>query len=334
LPHTVSRRRNIFRPFARLADEAPHRRSLKTSRISIQLEPGELRVASTWRRLSGFSLEEMVANRTSLHRMCAAPRSVLLVLGAVRPGTLFVEGHDLGSDGCVIVEDGTELELVAHAWSPWLAIPLDGESAENRALRSAPRSTELRTGVRLIRLSDAVPPARPAERALVRALQAVGGIDTRVAAAAPTRDQHLRRRLAVERARAFIRDNLAETIRLPDLCAHAGLRSRALEYGFRETVRLPPMTYVRMLRLAEVRKLLLDDVARPRDISAIALDTGFSHVSQFIVDYKKVFGETPSMTRANAWRSKECRQPRPRCRESVATPRSRFAHFSPACPAA
>ena len=57
------------------------------------------------------------------------------------------------------------------------------------------------------------------------------------------------------------------------------------------------MRYLRMLRLGEVRRELLKSAGSQRSISEIALDAGFSHLSQFTVDYKKVFGETPSATR-------------------------------------
>jgi AraC-like DNA-binding protein len=64
-----------------------------------------------------------------------------------------------------------------------------------------------------------------------------------------------------------------------------------------------PIEYVRMLRLGEVRSQLFNDIAGKRTISEIALDAGFSHLSQFVVDYKRAFGETPSTTRRRTLRS-------------------------------
>ena len=56
------------------------------------------------------------------------------------------------------------------------------------------------------------------------------------------------------------------------------------------------MQYVRTTRLHRARRLLRSiDVSR-RTISEIALDSGFWHLSQFAVDYKALFGESPSMT--------------------------------------
>lgn len=281
--------------------ERPPARTL--SRAFLQLEPGHMRVASRVRRLAGLVVEETAADRTAIHGIRPAPQCVLLLLGAMRPGKLFVDGHELSGNGCVMVDEGAEVELIAHAGSPWLAISLSAGSAANLPLLSTRRSHTLRAGVRLARLSRPMAPPVGENGALARALHVLQSTEEEVedaAAAVPANDKRMRRRLAIERAREYIRGHLADRIRLADLCAYAQLRARSLEYGFQEIARVSPMGYVRMLRLGEVRRLLLDSFVQTRSISAIALDTGFSHVSQFVVDYKRVYGETPSTTRRNA----------------------------------
>lgn len=272
------------------------------SRTSVQLEPGLMRVASRVRRLAGLVVEETVADRTAIHGIRPAPQCVMLLLGAMRPGKLFVDGHELSGNGCVMVDEGAEVELIAHAGSPWLAISLRARSAAILPLLSTRRSLPLRAGVGLARLARPKPPPVGENGALARALNVLQCMeeDCMDAAAVPASDKRMRRRLAIERAREYIRGHLADRIRLADLCAYAQLRARSLEYGFQEIARVSPMGYVRMLRLGEVRRLLLDSFVQTRSISAIALDTGFTHVSQFVVDYKRVYGETPSTTRRNA----------------------------------
>src|SRR5687768_12855032 len=106
------------------------RRAMKThSRISIQLEPGELHVTSATRRLAGLELEDIRVDSASIHRIRAAPRCVLLILGSMRPGTLFVNGHELGSDRCIVVDGDAEAELIAHAGSSWLSHSLSMSAA-------------------------------------------------------------------------------------------------------------------------------------------------------------------------------------------------------------
>ena len=105
-----------------------------------------------------------------------------------------------------------------------------------------------------------------------------------------------RRRMAVERVRRFIHEHLAESLTLADLCRHAHLQARSLEYGFRDLVGLSPFKYIKMLRLGEVRRRLQASDASQLSVSEAALDCGFSHLSQFAADYKRMFLESPSAT--------------------------------------
>lgn len=111
-----------------------------------------------------------------------------------------------------------------------------------------------------------------------------------------TRTTRAARRQAVERAREYIGVNLTEPIRLSDLCKHAHAQARSLEYGFREMVGVSPIAYIRATRLHRARRLLRSTAVRTRSISEIALDCGFWHLSQFAVDYKLFFAESPSVT--------------------------------------
>lgn len=124
-------------------------------------------------------------------------------------------------------------------------------------------------------------------------------VNALAAADAPIhRDRQMRahRRLAVERARDYIDRNLTDPIRLSDLSRHAHTQARSLEYGFREVLGVSPMSYVRATRLHRARRLLRTTAVRTRSISEMALDCGFWHLSQFAVDYKALFGESPSVT--------------------------------------
>jgi AraC family ethanolamine operon transcriptional activator len=110
------------------------------------------------------------------------------------------------------------------------------------------------------------------------------------------RDMRAARRVAVQRAREYIHTNLTDPIRLSDLCKYARTQARALEYGFQEAIGASPIAYVRAMRLHRARRLLRSTAVRTRSISEIALDCGFWHLSQFAVDYKLLFAESPSVT--------------------------------------
>lgn len=130
------------------------------------------------------------------------------------------------------------------------------------------------------------------DQLLVR-VNALGAVD---APLSDTRASRSARRQAVERAREYIRVNLTDPIRLSDLCKHAHAQARSLEYGFREIVGVSPIAYIRATRLHRARRLLRSTAVRTRSISEIALDCGFWHLSQFAVDYKHLFAESPSVT--------------------------------------
>ena len=110
------------------------------------------------------------------------------------------------------------------------------------------------------------------------------------------RQARIHRRMAVQRAREYVRRNLAEPIRLSHLCRYARTEARALEYGFQDLVGMSPIAYIRTTRLHRARRILRSTAVSHRSISEIALDCGFWHLSQFAVDYKALFGESPSIT--------------------------------------
>ena len=110
------------------------------------------------------------------------------------------------------------------------------------------------------------------------------------------REMRAARRAAVMRAREYIDAHLTQPIRLSDLCEYARAQARSLEYGFREVLGISPMSYVRSMRLHNARRLLQSTAVRTRSTSDIAMDCGFWHLSQFSVDYKKFFAESPSVT--------------------------------------
>lgn len=84
---------------------------------------------------------------------------------------------------------------------------------------------------------------------------------------------------------------------LEELSRESGFGKRSLEYGFREVYGTTPLNFVRSLRLTRSRMVLL----RAKSyipVTEIAGAFGFRHSSQFSRDYRRRFGETPSMTLA------------------------------------
>jgi AraC family ethanolamine operon transcriptional activator len=249
----------------------------------------------------------------------AGPRGCMIVNRPGRgSGPLRHLGHEVEDDECFVggpasegeavggvVQFPTALSVRLDAWEAargWLG-ERDFLSARGTMLRKTglPWATSFLDTMEWIvdaatRYPDSI--ARVDVRAsladlLLTRVDALGAGDFPVREDRQTR---VHRRVAVERARRYIHSNLAEPIRLSHLCRFARTEARALEYGFQDLVGLSPIAYIRTTRLHRARGLLRSTAVNHRSISEIALDCGFWHLSQFAVDYKSLFGESPSIT--------------------------------------
>ena len=104
------------------------------------------------------------------------------------------------------------------------------------------------------------------------------------------------RRYIVAVAREHMRVHADEAISVPQLCEATGASRRALQYAFEDVLHMSPVSYLRVMRLNRVRSELL---ARCEDtVGDVAARWGFWHLSRFAADYRELFGELPSVTRA------------------------------------
>ena len=98
----------------------------------------------------------------------------------------------------------------------------------------------------------------------------------------------------VHRAEDYIRAHLREPFSIEDIVAASDVSMRSLFTGFRRFRGVPPMAYVKALRL----ELAHDELSRAdpaeRSVTQIALACGFTHMSKFARDFAARFGETPS----------------------------------------
>jgi len=108
-----------------------------------------------------------------------------------------------------------------------------------------------------------------------------------------------RRRQVVAAARDYVLSRKQEVVMMPDLCARLGVSRRTLQTCFDDVLGISPAQYLRVVRLNEVRRRLTQ--SNHKRIADVAAEWGFSHMSQFAVDYRKLFGESPSETLQRAW---------------------------------
>lgn len=124
---------------------------------------------------------------------------------------------------------------------------------------------------------------------LVRLLMTSHAPDTRVTAT------HLNRRRIVQKVRDYIISNPDENVSIPDLCRMLHVSRRTLQYCFQEVVGMSPVTYLRTVRLNEVRRRLFFG-GRYGQVTEVAMSWGFKHLSQFSIYYQDLFGVLPSET--------------------------------------
>jgi AraC-like DNA-binding protein len=81
-----------------------------------------------------------------------------------------------------------------------------------------------------------------------------------------------------------------------ELAGIAGVGTRVLQEAFRRHVGVPPMTYLRELRLARVHGELSTADPWQSSVSEVAFRWGFTHLGRFAGAYRARYGVSPSRT--------------------------------------
>jgi len=99
-------------------------------------------------------------------------------------------------------------------------------------------------------------------------------------------------------AQKYIEEHYYETIRMEDLCSVTGVGLRTLQRCFREYFDITISDYLKTVRLSAAHRELA--VAHPseRTVANIALQSGFTHLGRFSVEFHERFGRTPKETLA------------------------------------
>jgi AraC family ethanolamine operon transcriptional activator len=94
-------------------------------------------------------------------------------------------------------------------------------------------------------------------------------------------------------------DALAASINAPiyvqDLCRAAGVSERTLRNAFQSLYHVAPIRLLHLRRLHQVRSALRCDART--SVTEVALRFGFGNLGRFAVEYRQLFGESPSHTR-------------------------------------
>lgn len=83
---------------------------------------------------------------------------------------------------------------------------------------------------------------------------------------------------------------------VPELALAVGVDRRALERALQENLGLSPHKFVRIHRLNGLRRDLRSADPRLDSVTNLAMAWGFDELGRTAVDYRKLFGESPSVT--------------------------------------
>ncbi|TWT81243.1 transcriptional regulator EutR [Planctomycetes bacterium CA13] len=97
-------------------------------------------------------------------------------------------------------------------------------------------------------------------------------------------------------AEEYILGHLEDSISVADIAAHVGISVPTLNRAFQKCHAMGPKAFVKRRRLEKARADLLNADSQQTTVTSIASRYGFWHLSQFGMDYKRAFHESPSVT--------------------------------------
>ena len=110
----------------------------------------------------------------------------------------------------------------------------------------------------------------------------------------------------VEQAEGLALANFQTALDIPTLCRALAVSERTLRKAFQKVRGLPPCRRLRNLRLSGARQVLLSADGRCVTVTEIATSFGFVELGRFSVEYRKMFGESPSETLGRRSVTRQC----------------------------
>jgi AraC-like DNA-binding protein len=137
--------------------------------------------------------------------------------------------------------------------------------------------------------------ARAMEQELVRAMFACLTDPT-------TEERHERYRasrqrlMVLQRFEQMLEARQDDSLYVMDVCADIGVSERALRSHCQEQLGMGPHHYLWLRRMNLARRMLTQTNATTKTVTEVANDCGFGELGRFAVSYRKLFGESPSVT--------------------------------------
>ena len=116
-----------------------------------------------------------------------------------------------------------------------------------------------------------------------------------------------RKRYVACRRALRIAETLRQPTRVDELAAAVGISRRGLELGFREAFDISPQRYLRRIRMNGLHRDLRRAMPGRETVSEATWRWGFVELGRTAVEYRQLFGESPSTTLARDARL-DCRR--------------------------
>lgn len=102
----------------------------------------------------------------------------------------------------------------------------------------------------------------------------------------------------LRKAKDYIREHLDRALTLDEVARYACVSPRTLEAAFKRHGETSPLVYARRLRLHAVHERLkkASHQGQPVNVTEVAMNYGFVHMSRFAAQYREQFGCAPSET--------------------------------------
>lgn len=289
-----------------------------------QLSRGELRADLDFAQVNGILLTHERWSR----RICATgatPRGYVALASSSTEKTFSCTGREIGSGNVICEIDGADIEFSTpdndEHWV--ILVPIGqivgllGEELVAALLRTRHADSG---DPRLIRHLGAlvvrvVATLREHSSYRTNALllnaiesQLLGAIAELLVSTSRCAEHETPRKrfLACRRALRYA-EKLKRPVSVDELARVAGVSRRSLELGFRETLDISPQRYLRYLRLNGLHRDLRRASPGKGTVTQAAMHWGFVELGRTAVEYRELFGETPSTTltrsgRLDCWR--------------------------------
>jgi AraC-like DNA-binding protein len=222
------------------------------------------------------------------------------IVGVIADDSTNARWFDVPLDRDHIVQTQTAMDLAMRGSSKMYFVATDTEKLEYNDGCLIHRNPEYAEALRrhlnaAIRLSAAGAGESKHLRAIEQTLLPLVSLGLSESTL-PTFGSPSHRVAAVRKCEDYVHENLDRNPTLSELSAISGMCARSLINAFQAVTGMSPMTYLRVQRLNAVHKALLALGPSGTRVMDVAADWGFWHMGHFTVNYRKLFGESPSET--------------------------------------